>query len=124
MARNLLTTVQGDLLEFDIILWSSDPADEPIPAPPVRPGCCPPPCPPGQRLHPRPLYEGEKLFFITDTDSSGTSINIEQADIHFKIDAVELSPGQYPFRAGLIYSTGDRKTVFDASDSVLTVRRP
>ena len=75
------------------------------------------------RLYPRPLYEGEELFFITDEDSEGRKIEITQADNHFEISSVDLTPGQYPFRAGIIFSTGEHKTVFDAADSVLTVRR-
>ena len=114
MVKNILTVTQGDLLEFDIQLMSPDP--------PVT-GDSPFPPPPGKKLYPRPLYEGEKLFFITDADGNGHSINIEQADVHFTVSAVDLQPGQYPFRAGIIYSTGDRRTVFPSTESVLVVRR-
>ena len=111
MVKNILNTCQGDLLEFDIQLMSPDPPEGST-------------CQPGKKLYPRPLYEGEKLFFTTDADNNGNFINIEQADIHFKISEVILTPGQYPFRAGIIYSTGDRQTVFSSGDSVLVVRRP
>ncbi len=96
--QTTMYTTQGDLLEFDIILKED--------------------------CQPRPLYEGEQLFFETDPDSEGNSISIEQADIHFHISAVPLTPGQYPFKAGIIYSTGERRTVFHSGESVLYVVAP
>ena len=92
-----LETTQGDLLEFDIHLFVD--------------------------CEPRPLCEGEEMFFETDKDAYGRSISIRQANVHFEVPAVNLQPGRYPFRAGIIFSTGDRKTVFSPENSELTVRR-
>ena len=96
--QTILNTTQGDVLEFDILLK--------------------------ENCQPRPLYEGEQLFFETDEDDLGNSINLVQDNIHFHIDAVALTPGQYPFKAGIIYSTGERTTVFHSGESVLYVNSP
>lgn len=105
MIKHRLTTHQGDLLEFDIHLFET---------PQV-----------GQQIGvERPLYEGETVFFITDEDREGNRLNITQNDLHFVIESVPLSPGQYPFRAGLNLSGGERQIVFDAKESVIVVGRP
>ena len=96
--QTILYTTQGDVLEFDMLLK--------------------------ENCQPRPLYEDEQLFFITDPDSEGNSINISQADIHFHISTVPLTPGQYPFTGGIIYSTGERRTVFHSGECVLYVQAP
>jgi hypothetical protein len=77
-----------------------------------------------KRGQPRPLEEGEMLFFTTNPDNRGNKIDIRQADPHFHISAVNLDPGQYPFRGGLIYHNGERRTVFTEDSCNLIVRRP
>ena len=104
MIKHILRTHQGDKLEFDIHLQ-----EVPEVAPRVR--------------EPRELYAGETVFFETDSDPSGNKISITQDDLHFVIDEVLLTPGQYPFRAGLNLSDGTRQIVFDSDESVLVVRR-
>lgn len=96
--QTIMYTTQGDVLEFDILLK--------------------------ENCQPRPLYEDEELFFETDADNEGNSISITQADTHFHIGSVPLTPGQYPFKAGIIYSTGERTTVFHSGESVLYVLAP
>lgn len=105
MIKHRLKTYPGDLLEFDIHL---------VETPAVGP----------QIGVERPLYAGEQVFFITDEDKNKKSISITQSDLHFVISSVDLSPGQYPFRAGLILSGGERQIVFDPAESVIEVRRP
>lgn len=105
MLKHILKTHTGDLLEFDIHL---------IETPAVGP----------QIGEDRPLYEGETVFFKTDKDKDGNDLDLTQADLHFVISEVELSPGQYPFRAGIIFATGERQIVFDPKESVIVVGRP
>lgn len=105
MIKHRLKTHQGDLLEFDMHLYE---------VPEIGPRT-------GEE---RPLYEGELAFFETDPGEDGFTISLVQPDLHFSISEVGLSPGQYPFRAGIIFSTGTRKTVFDSKESVLVVGRP
>ena len=105
MIKHRLKTYPGDLLEFDIHL---------IETPSV-----------GQQIGvDRPLYAGEQVFFITDEDKNGNKISITQSDLHFIVSSVPLPPGQYPFRAGLIFSNGERQIVFDPQESAIEVRRP
>ena len=104
MIKHILKTYQGDLLESDIHL---------VETPAV-----------GQQIgEDRPLYAGETVFFETDPDKNGNRISITQDDLHFVISEVGLSPGQYPFRAGINLSGGERQIVFDPKESALVVRR-
>ena len=105
MIKHRLKTYPGDLLEFELHL---------IETPAVGP----------QIGVERPLYAGEQAFFVTDEDKSGNKISITQSDLHFVVSSVPLTPGQYPFRAGLILSGGERQIVFDPAESVIEVRRP
>lgn len=108
MIKHILKTHQGDLLEFDMTLYE---------VPDVVP----------REEKPRALYDGEQAFFETDPendkDPESKRISITQPSLHFTIPSVDLAPGQYPFRAGVILEGGERQTVFYASESVLMVGR-
>lgn len=93
-----LTTVQGDVLDFVILL---------------KDGC--------QEIT---LSEGDQYFFLTDPDLQGRMISITQTDPHFHVASVTLSPGSYPFRAGVLYANGERLTVFPSEQNNLYVGRP
>ena len=88
-----LYVIQGDKLEFDFI---------------IKENC-----------QTRPLYDGESLFF--EVLNAGAEYNVVQTDHHFTFPHVNLSPGNYPFRAGLIFADGTTRTFFPSTSSQLAV---
>lgn len=93
--RHILDVVQGDLLEFDLIFEDST----------------------GQEFQP---VEGDKFFFEVEIPNA-ENLEIEQAENHFKIQQIELEPGNYPFAAGVIFASGDRLTIFKKQENLLRV---
>lgn len=93
--RHILDVVQGDLLEFDLIFEDSA----------------------GQAFQP---VEGDKFFFEVEIPNA-ENLEIEQTENHFKIQKIDLEPGNYPFAAGIIFANGDRLTIFKKQENLLRV---
>lgn len=93
--RHILDTVQGDLLEFDLVFEDET----------------------GQEFQP---VEGDKYFFEVEIPNA-ENIDLEQTENHFRIERVNLIPGNYPFAAGVIFANGDRLTVLKKQSNILRV---
>ena len=93
--RHILDTVQGDLLEFDLIFEDTA----------------------GQEFQPA---AGDKYFFEVEIPNA-ENIDLKQTENHFRIERVNLIPGKYPFAAGVIFASGDRLTVLKKQNNVLRV---
>lgn len=93
--RHILDTVQGDLLEFDLVFEDSA----------------------GQAFQP---VEGDNFFFEVEIPNA-ENLDIEQTENHFKIQQIDLEPGNYPFAAGVIFANGDRLTVLKKQSNILRV---
>ena len=90
---NYLDVVQGDLLEFDMMVTQGKKAFEP--------------------------QEGDRYFFRVENGGP----NIVQTDKHFRIQKIELPVGEYSFSGGILFADGTVRTVFRPDDSRVRVYR-
>ena len=90
---NNLDVVQGDLLEFDMLVTQGRKAFEP--------------------------QEGDRYFFRVENGGP----NIVQAEGHFRIPKIELPVGEYSFSGGILFADGTVRTVFRPDDSRVRVYR-